>query len=97
MIQQFDFTPQRNFLDVQFVQGGAEQFAQLQQNIFCSLRIIVNQRHSRLERIEQKMRLQLPSQSFELRLGQSRLELSRAQLAPPRLVSEAVKLRPCNQ
>jgi hypothetical protein len=57
----------------------------------------VNERHGRLERVEQEMRLQLSSQSFEPRLGQSRLELSRAQLASPRLGNEAVELRPCDQ
>ena len=52
VLQQLNLTPQRDLLDVQFVQRSTKQFAQTNEDVLSPVGIVVDQRRNRLERIE---------------------------------------------
>ena len=57
-----------------------QQLAQAHDQLFGQFRIAVNQLGDRMQRVEEKMRIELAAQGLQLRLVQQRLELDRLQL-----------------
>jgi len=92
LLQKIHFRGEWNFVRVHFIQGYAEQFTQAEENVFRPFGVFVNERRSRLKRVEQKMGMKLRSQVFDLSLSEARFELSSAKIAFPSLIVDAVEM-----
>src|SRR5207248_9779399 len=92
ILEKIHFASERNLVRVHFVQRDAEQFTQAQENVFRRFGVFVNQRGSRLKRVEQEVRMKLGPQVLDLSLNKSCFELGGAKLAFLGLIMNAVEV-----
>src|ERR1700730_7626456 len=62
------------------VQSKPQQIAQLREHDIGGLHVFVHYRRNRIQRVEEKMRLQLKTQILQLRFGKLRLQVRRGKL-----------------
>ena len=93
-LQEFDLFGETNFGPRRRLERQPQQIAQLREHAFGSGHIAVHQRRDRVQRVEEKVRVQLMLQRLELRFDEPRLELRLAQRA---LLSLAVVEHRVNQ
>ena len=86
LLQELELFLQRDLGLAAAVERDAQQIAQPADHPIGGLRIAVHQRRDRVQRVEQKVRMELRLERLQLRLDQPRLELRRLQLALLRLV-----------
>jgi hypothetical protein len=80
-LQELQLLPQRDLGLLAAQQRHAQQVAQARQHAVGRVRVLVDQRRDRVERVEQEMGLQLHRQRQQARLGQPRLRVGDLQLA----------------
>ena len=85
MSQEVDLVLERHLLRADAIERQAQQVAQLRQHLVGGVDVAVHQRRDRVQRVEEEVRVELPLQRFELRLGEPGLQLRSRELALLRL------------
>lgn len=75
--RQFELLRQRHFVAFRVAQAESQEVGQLHHRLLCQRRIAADQRDDRVQRIEQKVRLELSAKCRELRRRQVRPDLRR--------------------
>ncbi len=84
-LQELELVLERDFLLAALVERDAKQIAQPRQHLIGGFHVAVHQRRDRVERVEEKVGMQLPLQRLQLRLGKLRVEPRRLERALLRL------------
>jgi len=93
VLDELNFAGERDFVRVHSSKEMRRQFTQAQEDILSSVGDLRGSGSQQPEAYEQEMRMKLGPQIFDLRFGQARFQLGRANLARPGLIVRAVKLR----
>ena len=91
---EFDLTRERYFLRRILLQQLPQQFAQSPDHFISHARVFVNSRRDSVQRVKQKVRLELQAQILQLRFGEARFQSRLAQLV---LTREADFVKKINQ
>ena len=78
LVQVGELLGQRHFLSRRVLQRHPKQLAQPLDHLLGGCGVLTNQREDRVKCVEEEVRLELALKGLQLRLGESRLELARA-------------------
>ena len=87
-IENLQLTRKRNLVRLHLIQGDSQQLTQPKKNIFGGLRILLNERNRGLQRIEQKVRLNLDAQSLEVSGSHRGFNMRLVNLTPSRFIAK---------
>src|SRR5215469_3846879 len=85
-IKDLQLARKRNLVRLHLIKRHSQQLTQTKKNVFCRRRVLLDERNRRLQRVEQKMRLQLNTQPLKIGRGYRGLNMRPVNLALPGLL-----------